>query len=246
MRTEDESVYISAVGSAGPFRGRKRSLYEGGIRVPFIVTWGGGTPHPRVAAGTVDNTVLGAVDWLPTVLKLANVSAPSNLSTLDGADMSSAIVRLNSNNETVRPPAPRATPLFWEWRFAVAGNCVNSAPQLAVRDGRFKLLRDLAEPTDGGRLELYALDYWNTSSTGVGGTGHQSPDFFEARNLAALPGAPFQADVDRLSAAVKAWQASLPPGPYLLAQPCSAWPFRGYTSQHILATESWQDSAPDE
>jgi N-acetylgalactosamine-6-sulfatase len=64
---EEQLVYQAAVGNTGPFRGRKRSLYEGGIRVPFIVTWGGMSPKSRVAANTVDNTVLGAVDWMPTV-----------------------------------------------------------------------------------------------------------------------------------------------------------------------------------
>lgn len=109
---EDEHVYISAVGSAGPFRGRKRSLYEGGIRVPFIVNWGGGTPNPRVAAGTVDNTVLGSVDWFPTVLSLANISLPSEKLPLDGLDMSAAIVRLEGQG-SVRSPYPRTGMLFW-------------------------------------------------------------------------------------------------------------------------------------
>jgi len=50
----------SGVGSAGPFRGRKRSLYEGGVRVPGIVRW------PRkVPAGNIDQqSVVAGVDWL--------------------------------------------------------------------------------------------------------------------------------------------------------------------------------------
>ena len=38
----------SAIGTAGPFRGRKRRLYEGGVRAPCIVQWKGHTPAGRV------------------------------------------------------------------------------------------------------------------------------------------------------------------------------------------------------
>jgi len=38
----------SGIGHTGPFRGRKRSIYEGGIRMPFIVRWPGRTPRGRV------------------------------------------------------------------------------------------------------------------------------------------------------------------------------------------------------
>ena len=55
----------SGVGSAGPFRGRKRSLYEGGVRVPFIVRWPGHVP-----AGEIDDTsVVAGCDLLPTRLQ---------------------------------------------------------------------------------------------------------------------------------------------------------------------------------
>ena len=57
----------SAAGSPGPFRGRKRSLYEGGVRMPLIVRWKGHTPAGRVD----DESVLGAVDLLPTLCLLA-------------------------------------------------------------------------------------------------------------------------------------------------------------------------------
>ncbi len=51
--------------SAGPFRGLKGSLYEGGIRVPCIVRWKG-----VVKGGAVSDRVTGFEDWLPTILDL--------------------------------------------------------------------------------------------------------------------------------------------------------------------------------
>jgi arylsulfatase A-like enzyme len=51
--------------SAGPLRGLKGSLYEGGFRVPCIVRWKG-----KIEPGTVSDRVTGFEDWLPTVLEL--------------------------------------------------------------------------------------------------------------------------------------------------------------------------------
>lgn len=122
--------------------------------------WGGGSPFPRVASNTIDNTILGAVDFLPTLCSIAKLPL-NDVESLQGQDMSAAIVRLNQplpgdasgdgNRVTVRPPAPRTSKplLLWEWRFSTAGNCRHAAPQLAIRDGRFKLLRDIADVKDG-------------------------------------------------------------------------------------------------
>ena len=62
--------------SAGPLRGRKGSLYEGGFRVPTLVSWKG-----RVPAGTTSDRVTGFEDWAPTLLDLigAKSATPSNL-----------------------------------------------------------------------------------------------------------------------------------------------------------------------
>ena len=54
--------------SAGNLRGRKGSLYEGGIRVPAIVRWKG-----HIKPGTVSERVTGFEDWLPTILELLGV-----------------------------------------------------------------------------------------------------------------------------------------------------------------------------
>jgi arylsulfatase A-like enzyme len=51
--------------SAGGLRGRKGNYYEAGVRVPCIVRWPG-----RIAAGTTNERVTGAEDWLPTLLEL--------------------------------------------------------------------------------------------------------------------------------------------------------------------------------
>ncbi len=52
--------------SAGPFRGLKGSLYEGGNRVPCIVRWSG-----HIASGSASDRVTGFEDWMPTLLELA-------------------------------------------------------------------------------------------------------------------------------------------------------------------------------
>ena len=61
-------------GSRGPLRGIKRDLYEGGIRVPFLVRWPG-----KVAAGRVSDQVVAFWDFLPTAAELAGVKTPPSL-----------------------------------------------------------------------------------------------------------------------------------------------------------------------
>ena len=129
----------SGIGDTGPFRGRKRSIYEGGIRMPFIVRWSGHVP-----AGKVDDTsIVAGVDWLPTVCSLAGVKLPGDLKP-DGEDMSAALLG---------NPKQRTRPLMWEWRFRVAGDMAHKCPMLAIRDGKWKLLMN----PDRSRIELYDI-----------------------------------------------------------------------------------------
>ncbi len=130
----------SGVGSTGPFRGRKRSLYEGGIRVPFILRW----PAGGTRAGVVDDvTPLCAVDLLQTFCSLAGVEVPSDL-PLDGEDMADVFQGRQR---------PRRTPLMWEWRFRVWGHCIHRSPMLAIRKDQWMLMVN----PDGSRTELYDI-----------------------------------------------------------------------------------------
>ncbi len=130
----------AGVGNAGLLRARKRSMYEGGIRTFGLLRWPG-----RVPAGRVDDTnIIGAVDWLPTVCKLAGVALPAD-AQIDGEDVSD--IWLGKSR-------PRSKPLYWEWLFNVQGAADGyMPPMLAVRDGQWKLLVS----HDGSRAELYDI-----------------------------------------------------------------------------------------
>jgi arylsulfatase A-like enzyme len=66
-------------GSAGPYRGHKGNLFEGGLRVPSVVSWpGGGLP-----AGAVRDQMVTGMDWFPTLAALAGAEIPDD-HTLDG------------------------------------------------------------------------------------------------------------------------------------------------------------------
>ncbi len=153
-------------GSTGGFRGRKWSLYEGGIRMPFLARWKGTIP-----AGAVDETtILAAVDLFPTFCALAGVEPPE--ARFDGRDMSAAFLG---------KPQPSRPPLFWEYgrdeTYLRPGREEDRSPSLAIRDGRWKLLMN----PDGSRLELYDFD---ASSSERDNVADRYPDV--ARRLSRL------------------------------------------------------------
>lgn len=72
--------------SYGPFDGIKRDCWEGGVRVPTIVTWPGHIP-----AGGVNNLPSGFWDWMPTFANLAGLPAPARS---DGVSLLPALTGL--------------------------------------------------------------------------------------------------------------------------------------------------------
>ncbi len=131
--TEDGAVAEYFNGS-GPLRGIKRDLYEGGIRVPLIVSWPG-----KIAAGAVDDSSHVVFwDFLPTFAELAGAVMPENL---DGISITPGLL----NGATVGNDRP----LYWEFR-----QKPHSEMKQAVRWGRWKALR-LGEQAN---LEIYDLE----------------------------------------------------------------------------------------
>lgn len=129
---------------AAGLRGSKLSLYEGGLRMPFLVRWPGHTP----AGHLDDQSVLQAVDLFPTLCALAGAATPKD-ARLDGQDFSAALLG--------QPTATRAQPLFWEYgrnedAFAYPKGADRS-PNVAVREGNWKLLLN----ADGSGRELYNI-----------------------------------------------------------------------------------------
>ena len=126
-----------SIGQTGGMRGRKRSLFEGGVRVPFIVRWPGHTP----AGAKNDTTAFTAVDLLPTLCAAAGVTLPADYQG-DGENL---LATLEGN------ATKRNRPIFWEW----LGNKTEPDwwPRLAVRDGDWKLVMT----DDAKRVELHRL-----------------------------------------------------------------------------------------
>jgi len=114
-----------------PLRGDKGQTLEGGIRVPFFVSWPG-----KLSAGQVYEQPVIALDVLPTALDVAGAPEPENL---DGVNL---LPYLKSEASTV----PHMS-LFWRF-----------GPQKAVRRGQWKLVdwRDFDAKKNSG-WQLYDL-----------------------------------------------------------------------------------------
>jgi len=162
-------------GSAGPLRGSKVQLYEGGVRSPLVV-WGPGL-LAEDAAGTVNmSSVFSAIDLVPSLQSLAGATTPAGL---DGEPLLDTLLG--------KGKASRRQPIFFRrppdrktWKGS------ETLPDLAVRDGQWKLLCDY----DGSNPQLYDLtkDQGETNNL-----ASENPDL-----------------VKRLTAELLAWHKSMP------------------------------------
>ncbi|WP_146524667.1 sulfatase-like hydrolase/transferase [Novipirellula artificiosorum] len=128
-------------GEAGPYRGFKTHLYEGGLRSPLIV-WG---PKFVKKQNHVDKrSAFSAIDLVPTLLELTHTPFPDD-TAFDGEPLVNTLLGEGGS---------RKAPIFFRRppdRDSFYGD--EDLPDLAVRSGRWKLLCEY----DGTEVELYDL-----------------------------------------------------------------------------------------
>lgn len=140
----------------GPLRGSKWNLYEGGVRVPWIVRWPG-----RVPAGATSDAPFIGTDLLPTVAAAAGVPLPRGV-PLDGRDVLPLwLGRRPTTADTERAFVWHFPYYHPETGFAAARAAIGvddfgvsqTRPQSAIRAGDWKLVHFY----EGDRDELYHL-----------------------------------------------------------------------------------------
>lgn len=132
-------IFLSDNGGAGngdnaPLRGSKSTMWEGGLRVPFVIRWSG-----KVPAGKVTNEFLTSLEIFPTLLA-ATGAKPLEKVQLDGFDMLSV---LHDEKESPRRQ------MFWQRRSEKAARVDNwKWVESSVGGGLFDLANDLGETKD--------------------------------------------------------------------------------------------------
>jgi arylsulfatase A-like enzyme len=118
--------------SNGPFRGYKRDVTEGGLRVPMIARWTG-----KIKSGSKSDHISAFWDVMPTLADLAGIEAPSGL---DGISFLPALL----NKEQ-----PQHDYVYWEFH--------SEGKKQAVRMGNWKALRTGLADNPDAPVELYDL-----------------------------------------------------------------------------------------
>ncbi len=115
-------------GTAGKFRGRKRSLYEGGVRVPGLMIW-----PVRIKQHVSTDIPFSTLDYFPTVMDITGFSDTSQPKPIDGISMMPFII-----GEMKERPVPIG---------------FESRKQLAFMDNNYKIYSG----DEGRQFELYDI-----------------------------------------------------------------------------------------
>ena len=121
--------------SSGPFRGIKRDLNEGGIRVPTIAWWPG-----TIKSNSINDHQWYFGDFMSTFAEVAKIKAPENI------DSDSFLSTLKGNPKNKK--WSRKNHIYWEF--------LERGSAQAVRFGKWKAIR---KPMFTGPIQLYDLSF---------------------------------------------------------------------------------------
>ena len=121
--------------SNGIFRGYKRDLYEGGIRVPMLAIW-----KNRIAPGTTTDHVSAFWDLLPTLAEITGTEAPESI---DGISFLPTLLGNEKQQKEHR---------YLYWEFYERGG------RKALRKGNWKLVQYQVKNPEKTTTELYNLE----------------------------------------------------------------------------------------
>ena len=119
---------INFFDSNGKLKGKKRDLYEGGIRIPFIARWKG-----TIKAGTESDHIAAFWDFLPTACDIAGVTPSTNS---DGISYLPTLLGKEQKKHDY---------LYWEFN-------EGQGPVQAIRQGDWKAVKFYQKP-----VEVYNL-----------------------------------------------------------------------------------------
>lgn len=112
-------------GSAGPYRGHKGTLWEGGLRVPSIVSW-----PKEIPQGEVRDQLVTGIDWYPTIAEITGVTVPES-HPVDGRSLVPVLKSATASSQH-------------EGNYWRMGNSPKNA-KWVVREGKWKLLGNATE-----------------------------------------------------------------------------------------------------
>ncbi len=147
-------------GNAGPYRGAKGCLFEGGLRVPSIVSLPGVVPQ-----GEVRDQMATGCDWLPTIADLCDVPPPKAM--LDGKSLKDVIASESA-------PTPHES---FVWQLGSGGGA-----QWVVREGDWKLLgnpRDVTKKAPLSKNDKHFLSNLSTHKNELKNLADEHPDVVE-------------------------------------------------------------------
>jgi arylsulfatase A-like enzyme len=135
-------------GVTGGLRGRKRSLFEGGLLGPALLEWPG-----HAQPGRVVDVPCSTLDYLPTIQRLLGYKMPDNR-PIDGI----SLLSITNGKMTKRPkPVP-----FW---FVKSGKrAMHGSPTLAVVDNNLKFLTNLSQNREEDMLFDLSKDPGETNN----------------------------------------------------------------------------------
>lgn len=135
-------------GVTGGLRGRKRSLFSGGVNVPGLLEWPG-----HAQPGRVVDLSCSTLDYFPTVQEAVGYHMPGKARPLDGISLLPLI-----HGKTTSRPSPLC------FRYVQPKNAMFGAPMLAMVEGQYKFLTNLADDSKDDLLFDLVADRGETTN----------------------------------------------------------------------------------